>query len=323
MRKTRTISATLLFLLAAIMAFALWAVFAYQRDMQAARARLAATGTIIETACGPISYGERGSGPPILVIHGAGGGYDQGLLLGEMLVGDGYRRIAPSRFGYLGALPEDVSLRAQAEAFACLLDELEIDRAAIVGVSAGGPPGIEFARIHPERASALILASAVSFIDDEEASDDDRISGINRIIANDFVYWALSKFTWRRMGALFGAPNEAQRNLTSEELNILRTVLEQMSPLSRRLAGISNDQTLELPRDYPLGDISRPTLVIHAEDDTLVPPVHAAYSADGIPGAALILVSKGGHFLIGQHDQLRAAVRNWLGENGSPPDVSN
>jgi len=41
-----------------------------------------------------------GEGPPVLIVHGAGGGYDQGLWVARDSVGEGFRIIAPSRFGY-------------------------------------------------------------------------------------------------------------------------------------------------------------------------------------------------------------------------------
>ena len=55
----------------------------YIHDMAAARARLAAGRKTVMTAVGNAEYGERGSGRPVLVIHGAGGGFDQGMMLGE------------------------------------------------------------------------------------------------------------------------------------------------------------------------------------------------------------------------------------------------
>lgn len=68
-----------------------------------------------------------GDGPPVLLLHGAGGGYDQGLLIGETFLGAGYRFIAPSRFGYLrSAIPRDGSPGAQADGYAALLDTLTV-----------------------------------------------------------------------------------------------------------------------------------------------------------------------------------------------------
>lgn len=56
---------------------------------------------MIKTTCGPIEYTEFGDGSPVLIAHGAGGGYDQGEYFAR-LIGGNYHWIAPSRFGFLG-----------------------------------------------------------------------------------------------------------------------------------------------------------------------------------------------------------------------------
>src|SRR5262245_30876223 len=98
----------------------------YRRDLAAARARLrAASSELVTTPCGPIEYAAVGTGPPILLVHGAGGGFDQGLAIGAPLAARGHRVVAMSRFGYLRTpLPADASAAAQADAHACLLDAL-------------------------------------------------------------------------------------------------------------------------------------------------------------------------------------------------------
>jgi 2-hydroxy-6-oxonona-2,4-dienedioate hydrolase len=77
----------------AVAAGAVWVYLAYRRDLKASRERLRGASRIIETACGPIEYAEAGEGAPILMIHGAGGGFDQGLETGRMLVSQGFRVI--------------------------------------------------------------------------------------------------------------------------------------------------------------------------------------------------------------------------------------
>jgi len=53
----------------------------YRRDLDAARARLAAVDrTVIETAFGAVEYAERGAGEPLLAIQAIFGGCDQGLV---------------------------------------------------------------------------------------------------------------------------------------------------------------------------------------------------------------------------------------------------
>lgn len=68
-----------------------------------------ASSQVIRTNSGPIEYTTVGDGYPVLVVHGAGGGYDQGLILAQF-EGDDFRRIAISRFGYLRTpLPANAS----------------------------------------------------------------------------------------------------------------------------------------------------------------------------------------------------------------------
>jgi 2-hydroxy-6-oxonona-2,4-dienedioate hydrolase len=108
----------------------------------------------------PIEYAESGTGLPLLSIHGAGGGFDQGLANAAEFVDEGFRIIAPSRFGYLRTpVPGDASPAAQADAHAALLSDLNISRAIVVGVSAGARSAIEFALRHPDKVTALVLIS--------------------------------------------------------------------------------------------------------------------------------------------------------------------
>jgi len=111
---------------------------AYNHELDRARTHATRGARIADTTAGPIEYAEKGAGIPLLSIHGAGGGYDQGLANVADLVSDDFRVIAPSRFGYLGTpIPSDTSSESQADAHAALLAELKIDKAIVVGISAG------------------------------------------------------------------------------------------------------------------------------------------------------------------------------------------
>src|SRR5690606_33323969 len=69
----------------------------FNTDLAAAQARVQRESVVVQTQCGPIEYAESGSGRPLLVIHGAGGGFDHATSLAEPLVARGFRVIAPSR----------------------------------------------------------------------------------------------------------------------------------------------------------------------------------------------------------------------------------
>ena len=105
----------------------------YFLDMNRAYERVRGKSTVIPSPYGDIEYTEGGSGPPVLVIHGSGGGYDQGELLVQAVLGDQFHWIAPSRFGYLrSTFREGATFDDQAHAYAYLLDELGVEKVAVV-----------------------------------------------------------------------------------------------------------------------------------------------------------------------------------------------
>lgn len=288
--------------------------FLHYQDMRVANDHVRAGRKVTDTARGSTEYGERGEGFPVLVIHGAGGGYDQGLWIGELFFGEGYRIIAPSRFGYLGApIPLEPSIELQAEVYASLLDALGIKRTVVLGFSAGGPSALQFALRHPHRTIALIMASAVSYTEPLSDAGRRRLeSRINRIIGSDFFYWAIEKAAPAEFLTIIGVPKVVQRALKQEDLSIAFQTLELMHPMSQRFPGILLDQTRHVPRDWPLHRISAPTLVIHARDDTLVPYPNGEYTLNAIPTAGLLSFETGGHLLLGHRKVIRDTIDRFL-----------
>jgi pimeloyl-ACP methyl ester carboxylesterase len=131
---------------------------AFLHDLSDARARLAGRSRTIETSFGALEYAVEGAGAPVLSIHGGGGGFDQAIEITGPLAERGYQLVAPSRFGYLGsASPGDLTTAKQADAYVELLDKLGIDKAYVIGVSAGAWSAMQFAIRHPERCRALAL----------------------------------------------------------------------------------------------------------------------------------------------------------------------
>jgi hypothetical protein len=52
----------------------------YRGDLRAARQRLAAQdSSVVSTPSGRVQYADRGTGPPVLAIHGIMSGFDAGL----------------------------------------------------------------------------------------------------------------------------------------------------------------------------------------------------------------------------------------------------
>jgi pimeloyl-ACP methyl ester carboxylesterase len=129
----------------------------YRNAVAAARRRVSVPTHSAPTRFGACQWADAGTGAPALMLHGTGGGFDQGLLFSRRLSEAGWRVIAPSRFGYLGSdMPADPSPANQADALADLLDNLGVAQLPVIGGSAGAISAIEFAILHPDRCSALV-----------------------------------------------------------------------------------------------------------------------------------------------------------------------
>lgn len=301
-------------IIAAILIVILIATYlSYQSDISAARERVITGSQIIGTKCGQIEYTTMGEGQPVLVVHGAGGGYDQGILLAQDWANDGFRVIAPSRFGYLCTpLPENATPAAQADAHACLLDALNISRVAIVGISAGGPSTLQFALRYPDRTSSMVLYSALVH---KEMPMDFRGKIINDVILkSDFLFWLITKYFEPDMVLLFGGLTpEVYANLTPEEKYWLSDVfMPSMYPISQRQPGLLNDINNFPYLDYPLNQTTVPTLVIYAKDDQLLNTSHSQYAARNIPNANVTALESGGHLLMGQRERVRSEITKFL-----------
>ena len=97
-RRRTLVRGVVLFIVALLVVGVGFTYRTYSRDVNAARARSAAGSQIVETPCGRIEYAVLGEGMPVLVVHGAGGGFDQGLRPARwQLLRHRRRRIAPGR----------------------------------------------------------------------------------------------------------------------------------------------------------------------------------------------------------------------------------
>ncbi len=286
----------------------------YRRDLEAARRRVNAGSRIVGTDAGPIEFAERGSGAPALVIHGAGGGWDQGLLVGSAFP-NGVRIIAPSRFGYLRTrLPEDASPPAQARAHVALLDALGVSRAIVAGISAGAPSAIELAIRHPDRVSALILLVPRGYAPGHSVEVPRNASNdlVMRLVLSgaDLAYWLALRFARSRIVQFVGVSPALEGRAPAAERARVERILWSIFPLSMRTAGV----VAEGPRvePAPLERIAAPTLIVTARDDLFETLPAAEYMAARIPGARLVVLEDGGHLFVGRQAELERSLAAFL-----------
>lgn len=285
----------------------------------AARARIAAgDSATAETRHGVMEYAVRGEGSPLLMIHGTGGGFDQGLSFARRLIDAGYKVIAPSRFGYLRSpLPADPSSENQADSFVDLLDALGIERVPVVGGSAGALSATAFAIRHPDRCSALVALVPASYAPGRSlAAPPGALTEfiINRGLRSDFLFWlGLVTAESAMTGALLATDPALVAAASPEEQARATSILWDILPVSDRADGLLNDGRLAgNPAPMALETIRVPTLAMSLEDDRFDTIAAARYIAAEVPGAKLVTWPTGGHIWIGHDADVAAEIDGFL-----------
>ncbi|CDX29303.1 conserved exported hypothetical protein [Mesorhizobium sp. ORS 3359] len=295
----------------------------YRNELGRLRDAVSRGSLVAKLDIGPVEYADSGAGIPLLSIHGSGGGFDQGLALASSLMGDGFRIIAPSRYGYLRTpVPQDPSPAAQADALAALLTKLDVPKAVVVGVSAGAQSAVELSLRHPDKVAALILVVPALYSPTSPVSID--VDPGNRFAfwavnaGGDFAWWAAENIAPSVLIRFLGVRPALVAAAPQAERDRVMSFVRGVEPLSLRFSGINLDSAPEL-HEQPLAEIAVPALIVSARDDLFNTLPAAEFAAARIPRAKLVVYDTGGHLLVGRTQEVRMAIRTFLAGAGLVP----
>jgi pimeloyl-ACP methyl ester carboxylesterase len=283
---------------------------------QGRKAKLAALGAgskLVETAAGPVEYTELGSGPAVLVCHGAPGGYDQAALLGDALAKAGFRVIAPSRPGFLRTpLATGLLFEDQADAFAALLDKLGIKQAAVLGWATGTPVAVNFALRHADRTTALVLVSPVTKPYQRDPNAESRQLLADTALfktTGDMGAWFLLEQAQRKPREILDAVLASDTTLDAAarakqidavladpaQLAFFRALLGTQIPLSPRETGTRNDLLqVRVPTPFDYENIHAPTLLVQGSAEAASPWADVGEITTRLPTAKVLTVKDAG-----------------------------
>jgi len=286
--------------------------------------RLHGQSTIIDTSAGALEYAIAGNGPPCMMIHGTGGGFDQGLLFATALRQRGHQIIAPSRFGYLrSAFPADASPAHQADVLVELLDHLGLDRIPILGGSAGALSASEFALRHPDRCSHLVLLVPAANLTNQDPVEFTALQrlAVGAVLGSDWWFWALSQTMPRQMiRTLLATDPSLLASVSPKERQRAETILAQIFPISAKANGLRTDGFWAgAPSTTAYERITAPTLILSCEDDLFGTAATARLLAAGIANTQLTIYPTGGHIWLGRDDAIAEAISAFLGGPNQAP----
>lgn len=272
-----------------------------QQD-QIAKGEAAMNGTAIaRTKNGKVEYILRGKGPTVLIVHG-GHGSCRSDFKQQTLIDHGFSVLIPTRPGYGGTpIASGKTAGATADLFAALLPTLNVKNVRVIGISAGGPTALEFAKRYRGITEKLVLEAAVVkpwfhpltykyygckivFHPKRQRRFWDRLN--EKLIADETKTLLENLKFFTKL-----PPKEMLKRMSPDDIQTLKTSLVKGND-----SGIGFTFDVE-HRARKIENISCPTMIIHSKNDGSVHFSHAEYAHKKIKQSALFIAPTDSHFL--------------------------
>jgi pimeloyl-ACP methyl ester carboxylesterase len=240
----------------------------------------------------------------ILLLHGLG------------VYGDswGYQRLALSEAGYIPLTPDLPgfgksppigkwwSVKSASEEMIRLLDNLDIERTVLCGLSMGGTVALHLALTRPERTAGLVLINTFAAL--RPASMSEMVYFIKRGLWSFIV--SPSSQAELVANRIFPKPDQNQWR------SVLIESIRNSDPKMYRQAMISLGR-FNVTRK--LSNLHMPVMVITGKNDTTIPLVVQRKMADSIPGAEKYEIEDAGHGVIVDHyDEVNELLLKFMGQ---------
>ena len=252
-----------------------------------------------------MAYDDTGSGPAVVLLHGYPFNRSMWREQTEALSAS-YRVITPDLRGHgeTTATDEPATMDEMARDVAALMDELNIHRAAVGGLSMGGYVALAFYRRFPLRVRALILADTRSQADTEEArrTREQQARKALKEGMSGIVETSLPK-------ALAPATMKERPKLVARVREMMMKTRPEGAAAALRGMAARIDQSDFLP------SIFAPTLIIVGSEDELTPVRDAEFMRREIRGSRLEIIDGAAHVSnIENPAQFNRALKSFLDE---------
>jgi len=262
-----------------------------------------------------VAYAQSGQGPPLVVAawwvsHLEQAWQDEAVRRFWEAVAEGYTLVRYDRLGVgmsdREGLDDHPTLDGEVALLGRVLDELELERAVLVGGSSGGCTAIAFAARFPERVERLLLYGTYA---DGAAIGSPEVR--EAIVATVRSHWGLGS---RLLADIFlGSADRAEQ---------ARFARYQRAAASAETAArlLELIYRTDVRAELPL--VQAPTLVVHRRGDRAIPYALGRELAAAIPRAALVPLTGRAHFpWAGDAQSVVRAFRSALEPQRTPGGV--
>ncbi|MFZ2172496.1 MAG: alpha/beta hydrolase [Rhodococcus sp. (in: high G+C Gram-positive bacteria)] len=248
-----------------------------------------------------VHYIEAGSGHPVVLLHGSGPGATGATNFSPNIeaLAEHFHVIAPDMPGWGESdTQNDDTGRDHVAVLIALLDELGIEKAALVGNSMGGITAVTTAIQHPDRVSHLITMGAPAPVQPLFSAGNGPSEGISVLLH------AYREPTMENMKRLVQVMCFDQSTAT-DELAQARSQAANARPDHLDSWNSQFSGGWKLPAYFSLtgqvGRITAPTMAIHGRDDRVVNFEHSLHLVTQIPDSRMVLLNRCGHWAQIEH----------------------
>jgi pimeloyl-ACP methyl ester carboxylesterase len=241
-------------------------------------------------------WSEGESGPNVVLIHGLGGSVEEEWRYVFGSLSERYRVYGPDVPGFgLSDKPNiRYSLDFGAQFVKDFMDEVEIERAVVVGISMGGAIALQFAVRFQDRLNKLVAV--------DSAGLGRNVSAILKILSVPVLGNIMLKISYSNSEKLWKSSvydySTVKTELVEADFKLASIPGYKRAFLRALRSGcgaFGTRRRVYRPLLDGLGSIRKPALIIWGKQDPLIPVEYAYRANEKIPGSQLRVIDRCGH----------------------------
>ena len=252
----------------------------------------------IQSSDAEIAYWVLGDGPPIVLLHPFPVNHEFWLPVAEVLAWR-YRVVMPDLRGHgeSGSGEGPATMEKHAADIAHVMDDADVGRAPLIGVSIGGYALFEFWRRHRGRVAGLGLCNTKAQADGPEA----RAGRLQA--ANDVLERGTEPFFESMIPKVMG---KTTRDMRPDLVERALRMMGQMSP--EDVAQVQRGMAARPDSIATVKTINVPTLLLTGDEDLMTGVNEAELMHQHISGSQLRVIAKAGHYAAWEQPEESAKV---------------
>jgi pimeloyl-ACP methyl ester carboxylesterase len=256
---------------------------------------------------GVIAYREavpegEATGEPVVCVHGFPESSRMWVLLMEALGDAGRRALAPDLYA-LGDSPDfgPATFENSLERFSEWVDALRLGRVGLVVHDWGGFVGLAWACSNPDRVDSLVVSNTGFFA-------DGKWHGMAKLLRSEQGEEIIGALDRGGFDAMMNSNGEV---FSAEDLDAYWAPFDQAAGGRGQRATLEFYRSMDMEKLEPwqgkLAKLGAPALLVWGADDSFAPLAGAKRFEREIPGAKLLAIEGGGHFIFDEQRERAVA----------------